>query len=91
MKEEILLASNRIMQKEADAKSTFIRHVFHEMRTPLHVLSTFLSSSNPSDEDFEEMRHHTGTVHGMALHCLALWLFNWQSISSDGHSPYLSY
>ena len=51
------------MKKEADAKSTFIRHVFHEMRTPLHVLSTFLSSSNRSDEDFEEMRHHTGFVH----------------------------
>ena len=50
------------MRKEADAKSAFIRHVFHEMRTPLHVLSTFLSSCNPTAEDFEEMKHHTGTL-----------------------------
>ena len=60
VKEEILLASNRIMRKEADAKSTFIRHVFHEMRTPLHILSTFLTSCNHTIEDFEEMKHHTG-------------------------------
>ena len=60
VKSEILQASNRIMKQEAEAKSTFIRHVFHEMRTPLHVLSTFLSSFNPTAEDFEEMRHHTG-------------------------------
>ena len=48
------------MRKEAEAKSTFIRHVFHEMRTPLHVLSTFLSCFNPTVEDFEEMKYHTG-------------------------------
>lgn len=62
MKEEILLASNRIMKKEAEAKSTFIRHVFHEMRTPLHVLSSFLGSFNPTAEDFEEMKLHTGVI-----------------------------
>lgn len=62
VKEEILMASNRIMAEEADAKGAFIRHVFHEMRTPLHVLSTFLNSVNPSAEDFEEMRHHTGAI-----------------------------
>lgn len=61
LKEEILLASNRIMKKEAEAKSAFIRHVFHEMRTPLHVLATFLHSYNPSPEDFQEMQHHTGS------------------------------
>jgi signal transduction histidine kinase len=60
VREEILLVSNRIMKKEAEAKSTFIRHVFHEMRTPLHVLSNFLGIMSPSPEDFDEMRHHTG-------------------------------
>ena len=60
------MASNRIMAEEADAKGAFIRHVFHEMRTPLHVLSTFLNSVSPSAEDFEEMRHHTGA----RLQCL---------------------
>ena len=55
-----MLASNRIMKQEAIAKSAFIRHVFHEMRTPLHILSSYLNSFTPSAEDLDEMRHHTG-------------------------------
>lgn len=52
----------KIMIRNAEKKEHFIRHVFHEIRTPLHVLSNYLSSfSFPSLEEQREMRHHIST------------------------------
>jgi hypothetical protein len=48
------------MKQEAEAKSTFIRHVFDEMRPPLCLMSSFLSTLNPTAEAFNEMKLHTG-------------------------------
>ena len=53
------LLIEKIILRNAEKKEHFIRHVFHEIRTPLHVLSNYLSSfSFPSLEEQREMRHH---------------------------------
>ena len=52
----------KLDRNHAEAKATFIRDVFHEIRTPMHVLSSFFSDTDPSREDFEDMKHHTGTT-----------------------------
>lgn len=51
---------NKLSRKHAESRTAFIRNVFHEIRTPMHVLSNFFSDSNPSRQDFDDMRHHTG-------------------------------
>ena len=45
----------KLDRNHAEAKATFIRDVFHEIRTPMHVLSSFFSDTDPSREDFEDM------------------------------------
>ena len=60
IKEEQLAATVKLAKKHAESKATFIRNLFHEIRTPMHVLSSFFSDKDPSREDFEDMKHHTG-------------------------------
>lgn len=60
LKEEETAASMKLMKKHTESKATFIRNLFHEIRTPMHVLSSFFSEKDPSREDFEDMKHHTG-------------------------------
>jgi signal transduction histidine kinase len=60
LEEELLEVQNKISKENAKAKATFIRNVFHEIRTPLHALSSFFSNPNPLREEFVEMKHHTG-------------------------------
>jgi signal transduction histidine kinase len=60
IEEEVLEAQNKINRENAKAKAVFIRNVFHEIRTPLHALSSFFSNPNPLREEFIEMKHHTG-------------------------------
>ena len=61
MRQEVEDAQLLIKKRNEEAKAAFIRHVFHEIRTPLHVLSSFFSYPDPSRDDFEDMKHHTGS------------------------------
>ena len=56
---------------------TFIRHVFHEMRTPLHVLSTFLNCFHTSfdakaDKDFTELKDNFVEMQYVIDHALGM-------------------
>ena len=54
---------NKVLaRKHTESRTEFVRNVFHEIRTPMHVLSNFFCDTNPSREDFEDMKHHTGNV-----------------------------
>ena len=60
LKQDLLESKIKVARNHVQSKSAFIRNVFHEIRTPMHVLTSFFSESDPSREDFEDMRHHTG-------------------------------
>jgi signal transduction histidine kinase len=45
----------------AAARDRFIRRVFHEIRTPLHIMTGYLGLDSMSAEDIEELKKHTGT------------------------------
>jgi signal transduction histidine kinase len=58
-----IVHDNKVLaRKHTESRTEFVRNVFHEIRTPMHVLSNFFCDSNPSREDFEDMKHHTGNV-----------------------------
>ena len=58
-----ILHDNKVLaRKHTESRTEFVRNVFHEIRTPMHVLSNFFCDTNPSREDFEDMKHHTGNV-----------------------------
>ena len=86
-----IVHDNRLLaRKHTESRTEFVRNVFHEIRTPLHVLSNFFCDTNPSREDFEDMKHHTGNVQHSAVQlsymCGDEWLM---FISQRCHSSYL--
>jgi signal transduction histidine kinase len=66
-----IVHDNKVLaRKHTESRTEFVRNVFHEIRTPMHVLSNFFCDSNPSREDFEDMKHHTGNVtYSTVRHC----------------------
>lgn len=59
-KARIVQDNEVLARKHTESRTEFVRNVFHEIRTPMHVLCNFFCEENPSREDFEEMKHQTG-------------------------------
>ena len=62
LREKLSRDKNKLSRKHTESRTAFIRNVFHEIRTPMHALSDFFCDLNPTREDFEDMKHHTGQM-----------------------------
>eukprot|EP00596_Hydrurales_sp_CCMP1899_P005116 CAMPEP_0119041318 /NCGR_PEP_ID=MMETSP1177-20130426/11544_1 /TAXON_ID=2985 /ORGANISM="Ochromonas sp, Strain CCMP1899" /LENGTH=771 /DNA_ID=CAMNT_0007007269 /DNA_START=1030 /DNA_END=3345 /DNA_ORIENTATION=- len=65
IKAMVLAAETALTKKNEEARNTFIRNVFHEIRTPLHSVWSFFDNPEPTKQDFIEMKHQTDAIMGM--------------------------
>ena len=56
-----LLTEERCNTKATRSQETFIRRVFHKLRTPLHVICNSLGVNEVTLEELSEVRYHAGT------------------------------
>jgi signal transduction histidine kinase len=69
--EAITTIEKRNVAASAAAKDRFIRRVFHEIRTPLHIMTGCFPSSDSNGmaaEDLEELKKHTGKLADIREH-----------------------
>ena len=54
------ITEEKCMMRSSLFQDTFIRRVFHKMRTPLHVICNSLGVSEVTLEELSEVRYHAG-------------------------------
>ena len=54
------ITEEKCMMRSSFFQDSFIRRVFHKMRTPLHVICNSLSVNEVTLEELSEVRYHAG-------------------------------
>ena len=55
------ITEEKCMMRSSFFQDSFIRRVFHKMRTPLHVICNSLSVNEVTLEELSEVRYHAGS------------------------------